>query len=527
MPGSRLSHLERRLATFWDSPPAQFDKPLLRQLRIDGGPGLRGIRSLVVPFGFPLTMICGRNGVGKSTVLGLAAHSARPPAGWRVHWGNTRPRTRPGARAQYSFGDFFHRQRGVPPPNGLRLTWVFFADGSEFEVVEEMNRGRWISLGDTGRHRQYGGRPRREVDYVPIARALPAIEQGAVRAAFSGSTEVAFRELLSESAVQKLAYILGRSYGRASTGFIRGLGLAECSSEADYSGFDMGTGEASVIALLSRLEALPRGGLLVVEEVELGLHAEAQSRLVEILVGYCVEKQVQIIGTTHSPAVLDAVPRRARVLLRREGHEHTALPNVSTRFSVHEMLGQPQPELLIYAEDTFARYLVEEALPEEMRRRIRVREVGSSATLARQLVAHLRVGQDLKALSVFDGDCTREQIEGWIRSESAGQDFRPDWLVLPADGLTPERWVLRELRVTSYCLALSQDLHCSLGAAEAHVEAMSVQLDHHDCGRALSMRTGLPDDLARRMVARAVARNHPGLDPLKRMVTDRLDPPGQ
>jgi predicted ATPase len=80
----------------------------------------------------------------------------------------------------------------------------------------------------------------------------------------------------------------------------------------------MGGGESSIIVLLSRLQAIPQGGLVVIEEVELGLHAEAQVRLIEMLIGYCTERRLQIICTTHSEAVIDAVPRRARVLLKAE-----------------------------------------------------------------------------------------------------------------------------------------------------------------------------------------------------------------
>jgi hypothetical protein len=69
VPGRRLSHQERRLAEFWDNPPAHWDQPLLRQLRIEGGQGLRGVARLVVPIAYPLTVICGRNGVGSPQFL--------------------------------------------------------------------------------------------------------------------------------------------------------------------------------------------------------------------------------------------------------------------------------------------------------------------------------------------------------------------------------------------------------------------------------------------------------------------------
>jgi prepilin-type processing-associated H-X9-DG protein len=245
-------------------------------------------------------------------------------------------------------------------------------------------------------------------------------------------------------------------------------------------------------------------------------------RLIEVLVGYCADRRLQIICTTHSEAVIDAVPRRARVLLRRNGQEHEALDNVSTRFAIHEMAGRVQPELLIYTEDSFAGLIVEEAVAGPQRPRISVRDVGSNATLARQSVAHLRMDTQMKALSAFDGDCTEAQVNGWLRNERAERELHPDWLILPADGLTPERWILREL-AGDYREALCQELNCTIAMADGHVEAMRVQLDHHDCGYVLAERTGLAADTARRIIVRSVARTHPGLEPLRRKIGQLLD----
>lgn len=521
MPGRRLSHVERRLAEFWDNPPPGFHRPLLRQLRVEGGPGLRGISQLVVPVPYPLTVVCGRNGVGKSTILGLAALSAKPPAAWRVYWGNARPRTRPNARARYEFKDFFHRPHGAPTLDGLRLTWVLMDRGNEIEVVEQMIAGRWTRVSDAGRPRRAGDRSEREIDFIPMARVLPAMEYGALRAAFNGGATVATEPLNADS-LTKLSYIMGRPYNRAETNFIRGLGLANASCGATYSGFDMGGGESSVIVLLSRLQAIPIGGMVVIEEVELGLHAEAQVRLMEILLSYCLDRRLQIICTTHSEVVIDAVPRRARVLLRNNGQEHEALDNVSARFAVHEMIGQAQPELIVYTEDKLACMVVEEALTAPHRARIAVRDVGSNATLARQAIAHMRLNPVCQALSVFDGDCTDAEVNRWLREERAERLLNPDWLILPADGLAPEAWILRELAIPAYRDALATALNCAPGEADGHVRAMVVQPNHHDCGFTLAQRTGLSDDDARRRIVRSVARTHPALQPMRDKIAELL-----
>lgn len=116
MPGRRLSQAERALADFWDNPPANFPKPLLRSIVVEGDTGLRGVRRMSVPFLYPLTVVCGRNGVGKTTLLALATLSARPPEDWRPFWGNTKPR---GSKSvNYAFRDFFHRTMGSPPWTG-------------------------------------------------------------------------------------------------------------------------------------------------------------------------------------------------------------------------------------------------------------------------------------------------------------------------------------------------------------------------------------------------------------------------
>lgn len=521
MPGRRLSHDERRLAEFWDNPPGGFARPLLRQLRIEGGPGLRGISRLVVPIPYPLTIVCGRNGVGKSTVLGLAALSAKQPAAWRVYWGNARPRTQPNARASYEFKDFFHRPRGAPALDGLRLTWVSMDRGNEIEVVEQMVAGRWVRLGDAGRPRRAGDRPEREIDFIPMARVLPAIEFGTLRAAFNGG-KAAATEPLNADSVTKLSYIMGRPYDQAETNFIRGLGLANAACGAAYSGFDMGGGESSVIVLLSRLQAIPVGSLVVIEEIELGLHAEAQVRLMEVLLGYCLNRRLQVICTTHSEAVIDAVPRRARVLLRKSGQEHEALDNVSTRFAVHEMVGQAQPELVIYTEDKLASIVVEECLSGQDRARITVRDVGSNATLARQAIAHMRLNPGYRALSVFDGDCTGVDVNRWLREERAERELVPEWLILPGDGLAPEQWMLREFAAPAYRDALAVALNCTPGEAQGHIQAMAVQPNHHDCGFTLSQRTGLSADDARRRFVRTIAKTHPGLQPMRDKITEIL-----
>jgi len=513
MPGRRLNDTERHLLQFWSNPPRNFQPPLLRRIAISGAVSLRGVRQLAIPFNFPLTAICGKNGVGKSTVLGLAALSARAPQGWRVYWGNTRPRTTPNARPQYTFTDFFHRRAGDPGHEGLQVNWISIVAGDTVEIAQERRGSRWLRLIDPGRQRGPGPIPSRAIDFVPIGRILPASEVGPVRRAFAG-VEPPDRIVLTERSLTQLSYIMGRQYQEADIRFSRGLGLPTVRTNARYSGFDMGSGESSLVALLARLQDMPFGGLAVIEELELGLHAEAQARLIEVLLQLCSDRRLQLICTTHSEVVLDHLPREARLLLRRNGDQHEAIGNISTRFAVHEMSGAVQPELVIYVEDVFAGIMVEEALPGNLRSRVRICDIGSNTTLARQAVAHLRAQVQPDALSLFDGDNTTQEIDAWIANERGHRAaIDPPRMLLPGNGLAPERWLVNELPV--YLEDLARELNCDVGTAGAHVQAMRVQLDHHHAGRTLSLRTGLAPVDAERKLIRALARRHPALDAVR------------
>lgn len=86
-----------------------------------------------------------------------------------------------------------------------------------------------------------------------------------------------------------------------------------------YSGFNMGAGEDVACQLTRTVHRMPKGGLLIMEEIETGLHPAAQRHLMRYLIELCREKQLQVIRSSHSQTVLESVPADARILLVRHG----------------------------------------------------------------------------------------------------------------------------------------------------------------------------------------------------------------
>ena len=512
MPGRRLSSEEKKLLKFWGAPSASFEMPLLKSLAIEGPPTLRGIERLRVPFDYPITAICGRNGVGKSTILALAAFSSHRPQGWSVSPWPTRPKRRPPKQGNYAWRDFFFRHADDLPYTGLTIRFSYSLDGNDIEFQRRWKEGRWRTVRDPGRSKVTPF-PSRPIEFVSLSRILPPAELQHVRRNF-GKIGKPHILKLEQNMCKEMSAIFGRTYSNIEIHEVDGVSLARCSTYADYRGFDMGAGENAMITILSKLQRLPTGGLLIVEEIEHGLHPEAQHHLVDALTRIVKEKKQQIIFTTHSSHVIDRLPRAGRVLLERMGSEHRAISSPTTRFALANMTGRPQPEATLYVEDNFSEALVRSCLPKELRTRTDVVPIGDSSKVAAQLGAHQRGKQAGPALCVFDGDCSLKKIETWMKRE----DLKPDettFVRLPGEATPPEKWVLHALLDTVYLSRFSDRIELSLEEANDEITRLLGVHNHHDVPYELASRLGISEEEAVSALVTSLAREHPDLKSIR------------
>jgi predicted ATPase len=69
----------------------------------------------------------------------------------------------------------------------------------------------------------------------------------------------------------------------------------------------MSDGTLRFLAILTALLTRPKGSLLVVEEIDNGLHPSRAKLLLEVLQGVGRQRGVDVLVTTHNPALLDAM----------------------------------------------------------------------------------------------------------------------------------------------------------------------------------------------------------------------------
>ena len=520
MPGTRLSKTESKLLKWWkQSKNKDFPYPVLRNLSVTGNPGLRGIQRLNIDFDYPLTVICGRNGSGKTTTLALAALGFHSPEGHLPINAHRRPKRGEDA-TYYTFRDFFFKGPGDPDITGVEISWRY---GGANDITIQKRSERWMD---------YARRPKRPTHYLGVMRSIPAIEQATLRLRFKANTTRSNTSTLNEKFCGRLTSIMGRTYDEAGVMSSDRYLLRHCRAGNAYSSFNMGAGEDVLIDLLHVLQECPEGSMIVIEEVELGLHPEAQIKFARHLQEIMLEKKLQVIVSTHSQYFLDSVPREARILVRRDLDQHSVITQPTTKFAVGEMSEVPEPELDVYCEDNVAELLIRQSLPGPLHSRIRVLPVGSKNQLAGQGYFHLRtrLGDDIHMLLVWDGDFDSAEIEESLRKANLTKEKleettfrRLNWMSLPGD-TAPERWILEMLDCKDGYELLGHELREDNARAAAIIKKLRAVDNHHNVGYELGRMYSCDAQEALRCLVRAVSRlpSRP-LEPIHEAVQAVLD----
>ena len=79
----------------------------------------------------------------------------------------------------------------------------------------------------------------------------------------------------------------------------------------------MGFGEGRILYTVDKLENSPQKSLFIIEEPETSLRESAQHKFAKYLLEVCIRKQHQIILSTHSSVIIDALPSVSRKLMVR------------------------------------------------------------------------------------------------------------------------------------------------------------------------------------------------------------------
>ena len=426
--------LEKRLEKLWDQ--LRGKKPrvphFLSEITLSG---IRGIDGLRVVFDYPVSVIAGGNASGKSTVLFAAACAYRVPgAGPKAYVPSTlfpdyRPKQggrldeRPEVNIEYEYAtpdgrrsmrwrrrkgwnrSFFGRKGGKQPERVIYLrTLSNLSNPSEVRSVLRMSH----------------------LPTIPEERPLTAAQIDFARQMLPFD----YREVIELRSGDKNLLFAAHKDGAA------------------YSELQMAAGERAILRLAQEIAQL-NDALILIDEIEAGLHPWVQQLLMMQLQQLALRNDLQIIVTSHSPVVLDSVPNSGRIFLERGEDNNVKVRPPYQDVIQNALYGRSSKVINLLCEDETAEGILHGILdylsPKLEIRREAVR-IGCD-TGAEEFPAHAaafkKFGLTENFVFILDGDQQEGDIKEKIK-EKAGSDAI--WVLFLPGKEAPEAWIWNLLK---------------------------------------------------------------------------------
>jgi len=404
--------------------------PNYRNLRIDSE----------LPFDFPITILLGRNGTNKSSILHALYGSPHNQSIGEL-WFETELDAIPlecNGRKQSVIhryradnGDIVEcikarAPRGLKDPDYWESTkhsqiYGLAASGTrispiKLKVIHLDFRGELPAfdkyfyfpdpkhLADRARSAKVSGKLRREYrkqDYLRQRSRLlkKEIEKRGVP--------------LTSNELEILKYILDRDYVGGKVlkhslfhGHEGWTILFETKRFNGYSDAFAGSGESSAALLVHNILNAPEKSLILLDEPETSLHPRAQQRMLEFIAHQAVRKSLQVVVATHSIYLAKYLPQKAIRVLILDQDSVIIKTDISADEALHEIGTLPAGKTIL-VEDERAKHIIVSALKKESSLALKefqvlVREGGTSR-IYRDIQAYANSNRkDL--FVIFDGD---------------------------------------------------------------------------------------------------------------------------
>ena len=429
--------VDKRLRGLWDN--LQGKKSSFQHFLSDVSlNGIRGINDLRVVFDYPVSVIAGGNASGKSTVLSAAACAYKVPgAGVKDFVPST------------LFPDY-------QPKLGSHVDHKGTVE-LEFNYVIPEGRAymRWRRSQSWNRsfgRRENASQPERDVYLRTLSNLSHPSEVRSLLTTFRLNS-VRHTIPLTASQIefsQRMLPFKYREVVKLSSGN-KNLMFASQEGGAEYSELHMAAGERSILRMSQDI-AQRKGALILIDEVETGLHPWVQQLLMLHLQQLALRNDLQIIVTSHSPVVLNSVPSNGRIFLERDDDGRVSLHHSGYRDVIQDALyGRSMDTLNILCEDETAEAILQGIL-DDLRPKlglrgetVRVERDTGADEFPTHAAAFKKFGQIDNFVFVLDGDKRNNNVVNKLQKKVG-----PKIPILFLPGYeAPEVWIWERMKDNS------------------------------------------------------------------------------
>ncbi|CQJ56065.1 MULTISPECIES: AAA family ATPase [Yersinia] len=292
----------------------------IKKIRIEE---FRGLKNVDINFGERLTVICGKNGTSKSTILGIVAqmfnfetdYTLVPPDDLRKH------KTLADKSFTSDFAEHFRLSSDYDKPSTMNIN-VHIYDGAEDKELDQLKLGLYLRSGNrtaraTVRNNTTtnGASDSRKVTHPIIFLSLKRLTPISERIKYSEKEVKDFMEENRDEFISYSSSILGRR-GAVKLTQTTGTIASMVASGDNYDHKSVSVGEDNIGQILQSMFSFKKlkqdydnyhGGIILIDEVDAGLFPAAQRRLIDKLIEFSKILNLQVIMTSHSPEIINTL----------------------------------------------------------------------------------------------------------------------------------------------------------------------------------------------------------------------------
>jgi predicted ATPase len=312
----------------------------------------RHITDLTINFIHPISVIAGTNRSGKSTVLMALACS---------HFDFKKRNVHNGLLERHTWSSIMQ----FTSQDKQKIDWTYFIT-YKLGKKEETKRGqrkattkKWNGIGK--KETQFTSR---QVIFIDLDRIPPARSFG--RVIFNKSQKATATNISAVNIPRienYLSYVLEENFRLNKLASHLDKDIFKYSNSNEYSSYNAATGEEVLTKIIIDVIEAPDHSLILIDEIEVGLHPKIQRRLIQALYNISRNDSKQFVLTSHSPSILSSLPDKARIFIEKiSDGNYKAIPNISVNAALSKMDSISYPLVDLYCEDKEAKKIIQKAI---------------------------------------------------------------------------------------------------------------------------------------------------------------------